>query len=102
MEHNNASLLGRKQFEANEKATRVALLRTMIRDFENVIGQLEGQIAAEEDRTRTEDPAYSTFAKAATKRRQNLLISVAHTRSMLDVAKQEFDQVSAQLRELAA
>jgi hypothetical protein len=105
MEQSNASLLGRKQFEANEKETKVALLRTMIRDFESMIGQLEGQIAAEEDRTRIKDPrhpAYSTFAEAATKRCQNLLISVAHTRSMLDVAKQEFDQVSAQLRDLAA
>ena len=40
------------------------------------------------------------FAKAAAKRRQNLLISVAHTRSMLDVAKQEIDQVTAQLHDL--
>jgi hypothetical protein len=31
------------------------------------------------------------------KRRQNLLISVAHTRSLLDVAKGELDEVTAQL-----
>ena len=41
------------------------------------------------------------FAKAAAKRRQNLLISVAHTRSMLDVAKRELDAVTAQLLDLA-
>jgi len=41
------------------------------------------------------------FAKAAAKRRQNLLISVAHTRSMLDVAKRELDEVTAQLLDLA-
>ena len=96
-------MLRQKQFEVNENETKVALLKTMIRDFDNVIGQLEQQIAAEEERTRIKDPrhpAYSMFAKAAAKRRQNLLISVAHTRSMLDVAKQEFDQLTAQLRDL--
>ena len=96
-------MLRQKQFEVNENETKVALLKTMIRDFDNVIGQLEQQIAAEEERTRIKDPrhpAYSMFAKAAAKRRQNLLISVAHTRSMLDVAKREFDQLTAQLSDL--
>jgi flagellar protein FliJ len=108
MEDSNASgptwLLRRKQFEASEKETKVVLLETMIRDFDVTIADLEGQIAAEEDRTRIKDtthPAYSMFAKAAAKRRQNLLISVAHTRSMLDVAKRELDEVTAQLLDLA-
>jgi len=103
MEQNKASALRRKQFEANEKETRVALLGTIIRDFDGMIAQLEGQIAAEEDRTRIKDPghpAYSTFAKAAAKRRQNLLISVAHTRSVLEVAKRELGEVAAQLLDL--
>jgi flagellar protein FliJ len=108
MEDSNASgptwLLRRKQFEASEKETKVVLLGTMVRDFDVTIVDLEGQIAAEEDRTRIKDmehPAYSMFAKAAAKRRQNLLISVAHTRSMLDVAKRELDEVTAQLLDLA-
>jgi hypothetical protein len=107
MEDCNASgpawVLRRKQFEASEKQTKVVLLVTMIRDFDVTIADLEGQIAAEEDRTRIKDtahPAYSMFAKAAAKRRQNLLISVAHTRSMLDVAKRELDEVVAQLLDL--
>jgi len=103
MEQSKVSGLRQKQFEVNEKETKVALLRTMIRDFDNMIGQLEQQIAAEEDRTRIKDPrhpAYSMFAKAAAKRRQNLLSSEAHTRSMLDVAKREFDEVTAQLSDL--
>jgi multidrug resistance efflux pump len=108
MEESNASgptwLLRRKQFEAGEKEMKVALLATMIRDFDKTIADLEAQIAAEEDRTRIKDtghPAYSMFAKAAAKRRQNLLISVAHTRSMLDIAKRELDEVTAQLLDLA-
>jgi flagellar protein FliJ len=100
MEQSMASVLRRK---ASEKETRVALLGTIIRDFDGMIAQLEGQIAAEEDRTRIKDPghpAYSMFAKAAAKRRQNLLVSGAHTRSMLDVAKRELDEVAAQLLDL--
>ena len=96
-------MLRQKQFEVNAKETKVALLRRMIRDFDNVIGQLERQIAAEEERTRIKDaqrPAYSMFAKAAAKRRQNLLVSVAHTRSMLDVAKRELNEVTANLHDL--
>jgi hypothetical protein len=87
MEQSETNMLRRKQFEVSEKETKVALLRTMIRDFDSMIAQLKEQIAAEEDRTRIKDPrhpAYSMFAKAAAKRRQNLLISVAHSRSMLD------------------
>src|SRR5215468_1306717 len=96
-------LVRRKQFEVSEMEAKVALLETMIRDFDLVIADLEGQIAAEEDRTKIKDtshPAYSMFATAAAKRRQNLLISVAHTKSMLDAAKRELDEVGAQLVDL--
>jgi len=96
-------LFRRKQFEVNEMERRVALFGTMIRDFDNMIAELDRQIAAEEARTRIKDPehpAYSTFAKAATRRRQNLLISVAHMKSMLDVAERELHEVTIQLRDL--
>jgi len=103
MEQSETNVLRQKQFEVSEKETKVALLRTMIGDFDSMIGQLEEQIASEEDRSRIKDPrhpACSMFAKAAAKRRQNLLISVAHTRSMFEVAKQEFDQITSQLHDL--
>jgi len=96
-------LLGRKQLEVARTAQRVALLETMIRDFDNMIAVLDRQIAAEEDCTRikdTEHPAYSTFARAAAKRRQNLLISVADIKSRLEAAKGELDEVTVQLRDL--
>jgi flagellar protein FliJ len=95
--------LRRKQLEVREKERRVALLGTMITDFDNMIADLDGQIASEEDRTRIKDtahPAYSTFATAAAKRRQNLLISEAHMKSMLDVAKRELHETTAQLLDL--
>src|SRR5262245_52110835 len=93
----------RKQVEASDTERRVALLGTMISDFDNMIAELDEQIAAEEDRTRIKDtahPAYSTFAKAAAKRRQNLLISSAQMKSLLEVAKREFDEAVMQFRNL--
>jgi hypothetical protein len=96
-------LLRIKQLEVTRKAQSVALLGTMIRDFDNMIAVLDRQIAAEEDCTRIKDtghPAYSTFARAASKRRQNLLISVADIKSRLDAAKSELDEVTIQLRDL--
>jgi flagellar FliJ protein len=78
----------REQFEVSQKERRVILLRTMIRDFENMIVVLDGQIASEEDRTRVKDPghhAYSTLAMAAAKRRQNLLTSLSQVKSILEV-----------------
>ena len=58
--------VNREQFEVSQKERRVVLLQTMIRDFENMIVDLDGQIATEEDRTRVKDPghpAYSTLMK---------------------------------------
>jgi flagellar protein FliJ len=77
----------RERFEVSQKERRVVLLRTMIRDFENMIFRLDKQITTEEDRTKVKDPAhpaYSTLALAAAKRRQNLLISLSQVKAILD------------------
>jgi hypothetical protein len=68
-----------------------------------MIVELDRQIAAEEDRTRIKDaghPQYSFFAKAAAERRQNLLSSLAHVKSMLDVARSELLELTVLLRDL--
>jgi len=101
--HDANQLVRRKQFEASEKERRVTFFSTMISDFEKMIVNLDRQIAAEEVLTRikdTEHPQYSIFAKAAAKRRQNLLSSVAHVRSMLDVARRKLHELTVQLRDL--
>jgi flagellar export protein FliJ len=92
-----------KRFEAAEKARKVASLETMIRDFEHMAADLARQIAAEEERTNIKDAAhfaYSTFAKAASQRRSNLLTSVADLREQLDVARREHDEAALELRKL--
>jgi flagellar FliJ protein len=89
-----------KRFEADEKARKVAGMEQMIRDFEMMVGDLDRQIQAEEDRTGVRDPmhfAYSTFAKSAANRRTNLRQSIDNLRLQLDAAVKERDEVLADL-----
>ena len=83
-----------KRFEADEKARKVSDLQAMIREFEQMASDLDRQIASEESRTGVKDMkhfAYSTFAKAAAQRRDNLKISVDDLRAKLDLAMAELD-----------
>lgn len=89
-----------KRFELDEKARRVDELQHMVRDFEQLAADLERQIAAEEDRTGVRDIshfAYSTFAKAAMQRRDNLMSSAAELRAKLESAEKDHKEACAQL-----
>jgi hypothetical protein len=93
-----------KRFELDEKARKVADLEQMIREFENIAVDLDRQIHAEEDRTGVKDPkhfAYSTFAKSASLRRDNLRASIAELRGKLEAAQQDFDDAKNQLARAA-
>jgi len=97
------SALRLKRFEATERARKVASIETMIGDFEHVAADLARQIAAEEERTGIKDPAhfaYSTFAKAANLRRDNLLTSVADLRVKLENARAEHAEVLTEISKL--
>lgn len=94
------SALRLKRFEADEKARKVADLEHMIREFENMAVDLDRQIRAEEDRTGVKDPAhfsYSTFAKSASQRRDNLRTSVDGLRQKLEAAQRERDEALEQV-----
>jgi len=89
-----------KRFEVEEKARKVQGLEQMIRDFEQMASDLERQVRAEEDRTGIRDRshfAYSTFAKAANQRHENLLASIAGLRAKLADAVREHDEVQAEV-----
>jgi len=89
--------------DAAAKSRKVALLGTMITDFEAMAAHLTREIAAEEERTKIKDPAhvkYSTWAKSVALRRDNLSSSVADLKSKLDVAKRELDEAAARMRAL--
>lgn len=94
------SALRLKQFEVDEKARKVADLEHMIREFENMAADLDRQIKAEEDRTGIKDPAhfaYSTFAKSASHRRDNLRTSADGLKAKLEAAQRERDEALEQV-----
>jgi flagellar protein FliJ len=94
------SALRLKRFEADEKARKVADLEHMIREFEIMASDLDRQIAAEEDRTGIKDPAhfaYSTFAKSASQRRENLRASADGLKAKLEAAQRERDEAAEQV-----
>ena len=83
------SALRLKRFEATERSRKVVDLETTIRSFEQMVTDLDRQIASEEDRTGVKDAAhfnYSTFAKAAVLRRDKLKTSIADLRIQLEAA----------------
>ncbi|MCU0954363.1 MAG: flagellar export protein FliJ [Hyphomicrobium sp.] len=95
-----------KRFEAEEKARKVAELELMIREFEMIASDLDRQVRVEEERTGIKDSAhfsYSTFAKSASARRDNLRSSADELRLKLEAAVRERDEAAEQLtRALAA
>lgn len=89
-----------KRFELDEKARKVGDLEQMIREFENIAVDLDRQIQAEEDRTGIRDRnhfSYSTFAKSAGLRRDNLRASIIELRTRLESAQHDFDEAKQQL-----
>ena len=83
------SALRIKRFEADEYSKKVANLEFMIRDFQGMAADLDRQIQAEEERTGIKDSAhfaYSTFAKSAAQRRNNLRASAAELAVKLEAA----------------
>jgi len=94
------SALRLKRFEADEKARKVADLEHMIREFEIMASDLDRQINAEEERTGIKDPAhfaYSTFAKSASQRRDNLRASADGLKAKLEAAQRERDEALEQV-----
>ena len=89
-----------KRFEMEERARKVSDLEQMIREFEHMAAELDRQVQSEEDRTGVKDRthfAYSTLAKAAALRRDNLRASVANLQCKLEVAAREMDSAWADL-----
>jgi flagellar FliJ protein len=89
-----------KRFEADEKRRKVADIELMIREFEHMASELDRQVQSEEDRTGIKDRghfAYSTLAKAAAQRRDNLRASVANLQAKLEAAMRERDDAYADL-----
>ncbi|QDZ11323.1 flagellar export protein FliJ [Devosia ginsengisoli] len=90
MKSRSESLIRLKKFQVDEKRRQVAQIEMMVADFERMASELDQQIEIEHTKTGISDVAhfaYSTFAKAALTRRDNLLNSANDMKSKLEVAQ---------------
>jgi dsDNA-specific endonuclease/ATPase MutS2 len=72
----------------------------MIAEFNRMAGELDREIAVEEQKTGVKDMAhyaYSTYARAARARRDNLLHSSEELKGQLDEARALFEQANDEL-----
>ena len=90
MKSRSESLIRLKKFQVDEKRRQVAQIEMMVNDFVRMATELDQQIEIEHTKTGISDVAhfaYSTFAKAALSRRDNLLASANDMRGKLEAAQ---------------
>jgi len=99
------SLIRLKRFQVEEKRRQVAQIEVTIAEFERMARELNEQVVAEQERSGIRDAghfAYSTFAKAATQRRDNLAASERALQAQLAAAKAQSEEAAAELAKLEA
>jgi flagellar protein FliJ len=92
-----------KRFEVEEKRRKVAEIEMMIGEFSHMAGDLDRQIAIEQERAGISDVnhyAYPTFAKAAIQRRNNLTASAADLEAKLMAARGDLDEANEELKKI--
>jgi flagellar protein FliJ len=97
------TLVRLKRFQVDEKRRRVAQIEGMIADFERMAGDLDREIAVEEQKAGISDAAhfaYPTYAKAAATRRDNLRRSAQDLQGQLDDAKAELGEAFEELKKV--
>lgn len=95
------TLIRLKRFQVDEKRRRVAQIEMMIGDFDRMAVDLDREIAAEEQKSGISDPnhfAYSTYARAARQRRDNLRTSAENLVGQLDEAKAALGEAFEELK----
>ncbi len=103
MKSRSESLIRLKKFQVDEKRRQVTQIEMMIADFERMAGELDQQIEIEQTKTGISDVAhfaYSTFAKAAASRRDNLLASANDMKSQLEVAQDALAEAVEDLKKV--
>jgi hypothetical protein len=94
------SLLRLKRFHVDEKRRRVAQIEIMIAEFSRMAGDLDREIAGEEQRAGITDLthfAYPTYARAARTRRENLVRSAGELKDQLAEAKSQLEDAVLEL-----
>ena len=103
MKSRSESLIRLKKFQVDEKRRQVAQIEMMVNDFERMAAELDQQIEIEHTKTGISDVAhfaYSTFARAALNRRDNLLNSAKDMRSKLEVAQDGLAEAMEDLKKV--
>jgi flagellar export protein FliJ len=97
------SLIRLKKFQVDEKRRQVMQIEMMIADFERMASELDQQIEIEQQKTGISDVAhfaYSTFAKAAIARRDNLLNSARDMKVTLENAQDALAEAVEDLKKV--
>ncbi|MCE7028999.1 flagellar export protein FliJ [Jiella avicenniae] len=88
------------RFKVLEKRRQVEQLELMLQDFSRMAGELDAQILNEEKKSGITDVthfAYSTFAKAARLRRDNLQNSAKDLKVQINAARLSLEEAEAEL-----
>ncbi len=97
------SIIRLKKFQVDEKRRKVAQIEAMIAEFERIAGDLDREIHAEQERTGNHDPthfAYSTYARAALGRSENLKRSAEELAGQLDRAQTALQESLEELKKV--
>jgi flagellar export protein FliJ len=97
------SLIRLKKFQVDEKRRQLTQIEMMVADFERMAGELDHQIEIEHQKTGISDVAhfaYSTFARAASQRRDNLLASANDMREKLEAAQDNLAEAIEDLKKV--
>jgi flagellar FliJ protein len=97
------SLIRLKKFQVDEKRRQVVQIEMMVADFERMASELDQQIEIEHTKTGISDVAhfaYSTFAKAALTRRDNLLASAHDMKGKLEAAQDALAEALEDLKKV--
>ena len=103
MKSRSESLIRLKKFQVDEKRRQVTQIEMMIADFERMASELDQQIEIEQQKTGISDVAhfaYSTFAKAALTRRDNLLNSANDMKGKLEAAQDALAEALEDLKKV--
>ncbi len=97
------SLIRLKRFQVDDKRRQLAQIETMIAEFDRMAGELDAQIASEQERVGIDDVshfAYPTFAKAALQRRDNLKASAEELHGQQERAQDELAEAVEELKKI--
>jgi len=94
------TLVRLKRFQVEDKRRRLSQIEMMIAEFNRMAVELDREIAVEEQKSGVKDTshyAYSTYARAARTRRDNLLHSADELKGQREEARLLFDQANDEL-----